>query len=408
MKRIRDRFRRIAFVFSRGGPLVRSWFRGTMAYQRTKTNWFVRVFETSRERGKPYLPFGPIAPEGVIACGVPVRAVQAELRRQGAPNVPVLAVPQAAYPGIGSVFYDADDIARQTIRLFQLRGCVHLAYVGAQASSEIRASRAVLRAFRAVARQKGIPVSVLNQPATNSMGIRIALRNEVLSWLNNLPKPCGILTWNDHIGRDLLDLCRYDNIAVSSALFVIGLLNDELICENSTPTLTSVELDLERTAYHAAKALDEIIDGKYAILPHLACGVKAIVERATTQDARGGGRLVSLAREYIVKNACREGGINQSQIAAHLGVSVRTLQLRFRDVSNGRTILQEIHSVQLKEVCRLLSTTRRSLTEITFAAGFGSISRLKALFRETFGMSMREYRAQTLPPPHRKKGGKLR
>ena len=33
-----------------------------------------------------------------------------------------------------------------------------------------------------------------------------------------------------------------------------------------------------------------------------------------------------------------------------------------------------------------------ALKDITFASGFGSLSRLKALFAKKFGMSMRDYR----------------
>ena len=117
-----------------------------------------------------------------------------------------------------------------------------------------------------------------------------------------------------------------------------------------------------------------------------------ITERGSTANQRGSGRLVALACDYIAKNACRKGGIDQWDVAKHFGVSVRTLQLRFKEAAFTHSILNEIQRVQLENVCRMLRSTKRSIKDITFASGFGSLSRLKAIFVRKFGVSMREYR----------------
>ena len=148
-----------------------------------------------------------------------------------------------------------------------------------------------------------------------------------------------------------------------------------------------------------AAALDDMISGRAKELPRLVCGVKKVVERASTQDSKGAGCLVALACDYIAKNARRPGGIDQHDIAKHLGVSVRTLQLRFKESMFTVSILNEIRRVQLENVCRMLTTTKRTITEITFASGFGSLSRLKAIFAQKFGMSMRDYRNMAKNPP---------
>ena len=135
-----------------------------------------------------------------------------------------------------------------------------------------------------------------------------------------------------------------------------------------------------------------MISGRTKEPPRLLCGMSGITERASTQDAKGSGRLVSLACDYIAKNACRRGGINQFDVAKHLGVSVRTLQLRFQEAAFAGSVMNEIQRVQLENVCRMLRMTKRSIKDITFASGFGSLSRLKAIFVKKIGMSMRDYR----------------
>ena len=404
MKRYSDKFLRVAFFMQRPTKLTREWFRGTMLYTRHNPKWFVRVFELGNGITEELLDFGSLRPDGIIACGVPARFLQKFFHKRGMADVPIMAFPQTPYPGIGTVSFDFKEIAMKAIDLFKRRGCRHVVYVGTHLPNGVRISRSFAKQFAAEAGKAGLTYTIPKRKVYSSIGIRVGECDEVMKQLAEYPKPCGILTYDDGIGRDLLDLCRLADINVPSSVYMLGMDDNGLICENANPALSSIALDYERTAFLAAKALDDMICGrvKKDNLPRLVCGVKGITERASTLDERGAGRIVALACEFIKKNACRPGGIGQADIARHLGVSVRTLQLRFKEVSFMGTILQEIQRVQLEQVCRQLATTKKKISEITLAAGFGSLSRSKALFQKTFGMSMREYRMSqknATPPP---------
>jgi len=396
--------RRIAFVINRVSQISRELFRGTMLYTRHNARWVVRVFEVSTGR-EPWLDMKGVPLDGIILHGVPVRAAQRALERltgssAAAKRISIMAVGQDAYPGVGTLSWDTDGVAEAAVGLFQRRGCQHIAYVGASDTSYLRASRKVAKSVEAQARLKGFGFSAYRRRFSKKGGLWLQSGGDFLKWVDELPKPCGILAWDDRIGRNVSDLCRLNGINIPGSVYLLCVGDDDLICENTSPTLSSISLDIERTAFLAAKALDDMIDRKFAIPPHLACGVRVLTERASTQDSRGSGRLVALACEFIAKNACREGGLNQSEIAAHLGVSTRTLQMRFKEAAFARTILQEVHRVQLERVCRLLSTSDMPISEITYSSGFGSLSRLKALFQKTYGMSMRDYRKlKKIPPP---------
>ena len=392
-------FLRIAFFIEHSNKLSREWFRGTMLYARHNPKWFVRVFQLGDDITEELLDFGTVRPDGIIACGVPARFLQKFFCERGMGDVPIMAFPQEPYPGIGSVSFDHRQIAGLAIDLFKRRGCRHVAYVGTHLPNGVRISRAVAKAFAAEAKAAGVTFSIPSRKIYRSVGIRVAECDDIIRWLKECPKPCGILAYDDGIGRDILDLCRLANVNVPGAVYVIGMDDDGLVCENATPTLSSIALDYEHTAFLAAQALDGMIGKKLTSLPRFVCCPKRITERATTQDPRGSGRLVALACDFIEKNACRPGGLDQAQIAAHLGVSLRTLQMRFKEAAFTHSILHEIQRVQLARVCRLLTTTDRPISEITFVSGFGSLSRLKALFQERFGMSMRDYRKRNSPPP---------
>ena len=411
MKMYSDKLLRIAFFISRSSKLTREWFRGTMLYTRHNPKWFVRAFELGNGHDKELLDFGSIRPDGIIACGVPVRFLQKFFRERGMGDLPIMAFPQTPYPGIGCgcVSFDCEQIVTQAIDRFKRYGCRHVAYAGTHLPHGIRISRSFAKAFAAAAEKAGLSYEIPRRKVYSSLGIRVSECDEIMKRLVECPKPCGILTYDDGIGRDILDLCRLANVSVPASVCVLGMDDNALICENANPALSSIQLDYEHTAFLAAKALDDMIGGRSRKLPHLVCGMRDVIERATTQDPRGSGRLVSLACDYIAKNACRPGGIDQYDVARHLGVSVRTLQLRFKETACTQSILSEIQRVQLANVCRMLTTTGRTIKEITFASGFGSLSRLKAIFAKKFGMSMRDYRnaAKNSTPPLKARNGRL-
>ena len=392
-----DSFLRIAFIITRSSKLTREWYRGTMLYANRNPKWFVRVFEIGYGKDAEDFDLCGIHPDGIIACGVPVRFLKGYFHKRGMDDIPMMAFPQGPYPGAGTVWCDCEGIARQAIDLFRRRGCLHIAYLGGHLPNGVRLSRAFAKTFKAESARVGMPCTIYPRKIYPSLGIRVSEANEIEKWLADAPKPLGILTYDDCIGRDILDLCRLQELTVPGAVFVLGMDDNMLVCENCNPTMSSIRLDYEGASFEAAKALDDMIAGRITELPRLVCGVKCITERASTQDPKGAGRLVALACDYIAKNACRLGGIDQYDIARYLGVSVRTLQLRFKDAAFAGTILGEIQRVQLENVCKLLKTTDRSIADITFASGFRSLSRLKAVFVQKFGKSMRDYRNSAIP-----------
>jgi len=406
MRHSKDDFLRIPFVVARSNKKVREWFRGAMLYVHRNPSWYLRIFEIDGRgsKGARVLDFGNQRPDGIITCGIPYRYIRQALKAQGYDNVPIVCAPQRPVddPMIGTAAFDVADISRAACDLFVKRGCQHIAYVGAHVPGDVRMSRSLRKALKAEAETRGLAFSSVLRKSSPSYGTQISDAPNLTTWLMALPKPCGILTWNDGIGRDVLDLCRGFGITVPGAAYVLSIDDNGLMCENSFPTLSSIVVDYERAGFLTAKLLNDLISDRKPETRHLAFGVRSITERASTQDTKGAGRIVSQAREFIAKMACENSTLNQHQIAAHLGVSVRTLQLRFRESNVERTILQEIQHVRLSRVCWLLTHSNKSISDITYEAGFNSQSRLKALFQKQFGMSMRDYRKAAKIAPRKR------
>ena len=100
-------------------------------------------------------------------------------------------------------------------------------------------------------------------------------------------------------------------------------------------------------------------------------------------------QLDAIAEEFIRDHS--DGGIRPDDVARHLGISRRLLDLRFRAIT-GKTVLEAIQEEQLNRVRDLLRTTSLTITEISNRCNFRSENHLKRLFKSAFGTTMRDYR----------------
>lgn len=187
----------------------------------------------------------------------------------------------------------------------------------------------------------------------------------------------------------MLDTCLAAKIRVPEEIAVIGADDDETICENTVPSLSSVQSDFEGGAYLAAELLDRLMRRKIRRPVTLTYGFKQIVFRHSSQYVPNMSRRVSGALEFIRLNACE--GIAVEDIARHLRVSRSHLEKQFKKAL-GRSVLDEIQARRLERLCALLRETSLPIGEIGARCGYATETYLKRLFKRRFGMTMRAYR----------------
>ena len=210
-----------------------------------------------------------------------------------------------------------------------------------------------------------------------------------------LPRPIGVFAANDAYAAELIGICRKNNLGVPKDVSVIGVDNEEFLCENTTPSITSIEPDFEREGYEAVKAILLLLDRKPAAR-RIVCGIRRVVIRKSTVAKHYAAALVGRALEYINEKAT--SGITVSDVCAHLRVSRRLLGLRFREIRNS-TPIDAIIERKLTVLRKELATTDQPISIICKQCGFGSENHPKKLFRERYKMTMRDYRSQARTPP---------
>ena len=88
--------------------------------------------------------------------------------------------------------------------------------------------------------------------------------------------------------------------------------------------------------------------------------------------------------------------LNMSELAAHAGLSVRSLERNFLKTFNT-TPLRYINRVRLQAVRHSLIHTNKPLSTISDECGFYDQSHMTAQFTRHFGMSPRKYRGANRP-----------
>ncbi len=213
------------------------------------------------------------------------------------------------------------------------------------------------------------------------------------AWIEALHQPAGLFACNDTAGIKVTALCKRLGIVVPRDIAVLGVDNEEILCELSDPPLSSIPLDCEQIGYRAAAELARLIENHdtaeknktpFPVVPALP-----IVERASTQTIQSSDPVVARAAEYIREHADRK--LLVSRIAAAASVSRRTLELRFR-AATGRSVHQEIVRARMQRAATILRETNLPIRAVAVQCGMTTPQRFYAQFRAAEGCTPSEYR----------------
>jgi LacI family transcriptional regulator len=218
--------------------------------------------------------------------------------------------------------------------------------------------------------------------------------SSVINWLRALPKPVGVMTCNDVRGRQVLEAGIVGKMTVPDEVAVVGVDDDQLLCELSNPSLSSVELNVEQGGYQAAELLDQLMSRRLRKPQLIEVEPLWVVSRQSTDVVAVEDQEVAAALRFIRQNAKRSIGVRD--VVAQVALSRRALEIRF-ERSLGRSIRSEIQRVRLDWTKRLLVETDMSVEKISDVVGFNSLSYLSKVFHRETGKTMAQYRRENRP-----------
>lgn len=219
--------------------------------------------------------------------------------------------------------------------------------------------------------------------------------SEIADWLRTLPMPMGVFAANDTMAVHVSSACKLLGLSVPNDVAIIGVDNDEEICEGQSPTLSSIELDYVAAGRIAAETLDAFMQGRGGRSPNAMMRSYPpgnVVRRMSTRLFAKRDKSIEAAVELIRREACK--GITARDVIETIPCSRRMAELRFR-TATGHSILEEILSIRMDMARQLLSQANPlPIDVIANRSGYKSLAAFSKAFHDKNGMPPTAWRRQ--------------
>ncbi len=288
-----------------------------------------------------------------------------------------------------NIMTDEIDVGEIAAQYLIEQGFRNLAFCGYDA---LLWSRRRCANFCRKVRELGYEPYVYRYPRKKTDQVWIREESFVVQWLASLPKPVGLMACNDDRGIEILQACKLAGFAVPEEIAVIGVDNDELVCELSDPTLTSVALNVQKAGYEAAEIMDRMVRGQPVEKKLILVKSTYIVPRESTDVMNIQDEDVAEALKYIRLHA--KSNIQVEDVVRHAGISRRGLYNKFQKIL-GRSVFEEITRFRIEQITKMLLETNLNVSQIAQAMDFSGPEKLDRYFRRNTGITPLAYRKKS-------------
>ncbi len=378
--------RRVALLIETSSAYGREVLAGINQYARLNGPWAFYLEPGGLEQAPPLL-------EGWGAEGIIARIhteEQADLiERLGLPTVDLEYAFTQRFPKW--VSNNDLKIGRACARHLIDCGLESFAFCGWGATPEqaMPWERRRAEAFTELIASKGFPAAQYIWPKRKADHVWAKEQAFLSRWLEKLPKPVGIMASDDQRGRHILTVAQIAGLRVPHDVAVVGVDNDELLCELSCPPLSSIALRTEKVGYEAARILDGLMQGDGQTPKPVVVDPIGLVPRQSTDTLALADEHTCAAIRWIRSNAHK--GIRVLDVLDVVPISRKTLEVGIKKAI-GRTPHEEIQRVRIERIKQLLVQTDWPLKRIAADCGFANPEHMHAVFRRDTGHTPKKYR----------------
>ena len=208
-------------------------------------------------------------------------------------------------------------------------------------------------------------------------------------WLSSLPKPVGLLACDDNFALQVSEICKINGIQIPDEVALLGVVNDELICNLSDPPISSIVLDVEKGGYEVGRLIDRYIKKAKKDPFNIVIKPTRFELRASTEKYDISNEYISKVVNYIDDNLISD--INIEELVQMTPFSRRYLEVKFKKEMNV-SIYQFILQSRIENLSNLLLTTNRSLFDLALESGFNDSKNISRLFKRIKGCTPTKYR----------------
>lgn len=207
-------------------------------------------------------------------------------------------------------------------------------------------------------------------------------QKRLAAWLKTLPKPICIFACNDDRAIYILEACKSSNISVPEEVAVLGVDNDDLVCNFSSPPLSSIALDFKNAGFQAAKHLERLMKRKTKNANIEVDPVEIITRKSTDIFAVEDRELV--AAMVFIRNHYHKP-IQVPDVVKATSISRRELEYRFK-FEFKKTVQDEINRLRVEYIKKMLITSREPVYKIANTLEFTDPEHFSRYFKNLTGM----------------------
>ena len=209
------------------------------------------------------------------------------------------------------------------------------------------------------------------------------------NWVISLPKPVALFACDDNFAIQILKTCYNNNINIPNELALLGVGNDDVICNLAYPSISSIVTEDENGGYDTGKMLHRLISAKKNTLFNIEIRPIRIVSRQSTEKYNISDKYILKIVNYIIENITSNLSIND--LLKIVPLSRRNLDLKFRKTM-GQTIYQFIQDNKIEYISDMLLTTHKNLLDISEEIGFNDVRNLYRIFKKHTGYTPIDFR----------------
>ncbi len=316
---------------------------------------------------------------------------QEQIHRLQEYNVPVVDIAGAwKHNDFFEVHNDEFETGQKAGRYLLSLGYVHFAWAGV---SKVRWSTYRYEGFQNVLSPKVTKIQSCIIEKDLAWWEKLDYELELLCyWLGSLERPTALFAANDTIGLKITHACTAAKIKIPKDISILGVDNEDILCEIANPSLSSIRVDCESIGYRAAELLNNLMypTGKnFQKIAHQVVSPLNIVERESTRILIAKDPFVEKALNFIKNRAHK--GLTVNDIIKEIPISRRSLEQKFF-LEMKKTLHDEIIETKIAYSKNLLKETNKPLDIISLESGFGSLQRFHTQFKKLEGITPGEWR----------------
>ena len=305
---------------------------------------------------------------------------------------PTLAAPTPNMPkNVVSFINDHSAEGRTAAEYFLARRYRSFAYVGTAKPTVWSGERA--RGFASRLAEEGFSPVVYEPPPAKEQDDFALESRRLIRWLRGLPRPTALFCVHDRRAQQVIATAQTAGINVPEDLAVLGVDNDELLCEMTAPAISSIPVGDRERGRMVGEALDALISRRKTPSVRISRHTSVITRRSTDVNAIDDAflsRAVAYAEAHMAEHP------TANAVAAAAGCS-RTFLNRRAHCILGHSLGREIAQKQIERAVHMLRSTSKTVDEIAHDCGFCGASHLGSRLKSTTGLTPGECRRGNIP-----------